>query len=180
MLNNYWLPTIRAAIELNRGNSARAVELRVAVPVGKISQPPWCMNLRTERSSSSESGAGTVRSALSLGAPIELALFPHVDGLRREIDVCIAGMSDFIFPKAGAQEKLPHLQLVVRRCGVERTQFFHGVCSHFFLCVGPVQTQRDAVAMQECPEVGQSVVDGAVCQPLLFQRYHESLLNPAW
>ena len=33
MLNGYWLPTIRAAIEINRGNSARAIEfLEAAAP----------------------------------------------------------------------------------------------------------------------------------------------------
>jgi hypothetical protein len=39
--------------------------------------------------------------------------------------------------------------------------------------VGLVQTQRDTVGVQECPQVGQSIVDGAVCQPLSLLKHDE-------
>jgi eukaryotic-like serine/threonine-protein kinase len=41
VLNNYWLPSVRAAVELNRKNSVRAIEaLRVAIPYELGQVPP--------------------------------------------------------------------------------------------------------------------------------------------
>jgi tetratricopeptide (TPR) repeat protein/class 3 adenylate cyclase len=45
VLNNYWLPTIHAAIEIDRGNSERAVELlRTSVPYELGTPPPEIEN----------------------------------------------------------------------------------------------------------------------------------------
>ena len=40
MLNSYWLPTIRASIEIDRGNPARAIELLQAASVYELGGPP--------------------------------------------------------------------------------------------------------------------------------------------
>jgi eukaryotic-like serine/threonine-protein kinase len=40
MLNSYWLPAIRASIELDRGNPARAIELLHAASVYELGGPP--------------------------------------------------------------------------------------------------------------------------------------------
>ena len=40
ILNGYWLPTIRAAIEVNRGNPAKAIEFLQAAGVYELGSPP--------------------------------------------------------------------------------------------------------------------------------------------
>jgi len=39
LIRNYWLPTVRAAIALNQGNSARAVEVLQSMGTRELSQP---------------------------------------------------------------------------------------------------------------------------------------------
>jgi len=56
---------------------------------------------------------------------------------------------------------------------LERTQLFNGIRPHLFLRITLVEAQRNIIVVEECPEVGQSVVDGAVRQSLFFQRHHK-------
>ncbi len=39
LIQTYWVPTVRAAIELNRGNSARAIEVLQSMGIRELSQP---------------------------------------------------------------------------------------------------------------------------------------------
>ncbi len=42
LINGYWLPTIRAAIEINRGNPAEAIEILQATASYELGEPsPW-------------------------------------------------------------------------------------------------------------------------------------------
>src|ERR1035437_1897593 len=56
--------------------------------------------------------------------PVPLAFFQHTDGLQFEVNVGVAGMSDFVLAKSCTKKELPNLQLFVGRGGIESTQFF--------------------------------------------------------
>ncbi len=43
LIQNYWLPTVRAAIELNQGNSARAVEVLQSMGSRELGQPAFAI-----------------------------------------------------------------------------------------------------------------------------------------